>query len=483
MTNGIKNKIITSAYLLNYIPERGGGTYKSFDLLVYTIKQIIFDDFEYVIYTNRETLDKTDLLNIFNHENVTIKTKELNSEYYTNTLLPYKNKRVSEGEIWDRIHSVENYIEVILNKIEYLLLESRNFDGNVLWIDSGLLGTSCSNSWRDYMRKICHTEDFIRKIFDKINDNDFIALKGNDILFNGVLKNQLNSMIGNDVKIIPGALFGGLSNLVVKYFSEYKSKMAEIISVHGSYSSEQELLYLLLWDKPVKFFEFGDWDDLQRGLLQIMDLYDENKYDKSSIYEYIKSDNENLEITSWVQLADIYGSDKGTLHEAHKYAEIYEKYLSKFKNSSPVIVEIGVNDSRFPGACLKFWDKIFTNMQYFGFDISDCSGLSYNKEKIKIFRGDQSKKEDLFKFLDLNSLHNNLDFVIDDGSHQSEHIITTFEVLYPNLKKDGVYFVESLHATWAERDKTLQLIGNFIENHGYDTKNLYCDGKLLVIKK
>ncbi len=43
------------------------------------------------------------------------------------------------------------------------------------------------------------------------------------------------------------------------------------------------------------------------------------------------------------------------------------------------------------------------------------------------------------------------DIVLDDGSHQMEHIAKTFNFLYPRLPKNGVYLVEDLHtAYWDE---------------------------------
>jgi outer membrane protein OmpA-like peptidoglycan-associated protein len=42
------------------------------------------------------------------------------------------------------------------------------------------------------------------------------------------------------------------------------------------------VLFLILDNKICKFFEFDDWDDLQRGILKIMDLYEESTYNKSS---------------------------------------------------------------------------------------------------------------------------------------------------------------------------------------------------------
>lgn len=293
MINGIRNKIVTSIYSLNYINERGGGTYKGFDLLTQTIRNIIFEEYEYVIYTDYSSYEKFNLGKIFDRPNITIKFRELNSEYYLNFLNDLRLKRVSEGEIWDRIHSVENYIEVILNKLQFLIDESNNFDGNVIWIDSGLLGTSCSNAWRDYMNVVCHTKDFLDAIFSNIQSYNFICLKGNNILINYEVKQKLSSLVSKDFKIVPGALFGGKSEYVLNYLTNYKEMMNSIVNVCGSYTSEQELLSILLDEKEHKYFDFDDWDDLQRGILKLMGIYDEDTY-QTNTFSFDNSDEDTL---------------------------------------------------------------------------------------------------------------------------------------------------------------------------------------------
>lgn len=451
-----KKKIVTSVYLLNYITERGGGGYKGIDLLTQTIRNILFDDYEYVVYTNEETYNKVQLNEIIKHKNVTFKFVELGSEYFNETLKPIQKRRISEGEIWDRIYSVDYYIEVILNKLEFLVSESIDYDGDVVWIDSGLFGTSCNNGWRDYMNVICHTDEFLSKVFDKINEFEFISLKGEHILMNYELKDKLNKIFNTNFKIIPGGIFGGNSVKNIELLSNYKSVFQEIIKNLDDYVSEQELLFLLLNNKTTTF-DFDDWDDLQKGILQIMDLYDETTYDKSSsnskvITEEILGDISNMTMT---ELSDFCGIDKGSLHEHHMYTKIYEPLIEKFKTNKPTMVEIGINDPRFPGGCLKFWDLYFNEMDYYGFDIVDCSNLNYNKEKITTFVGDQNNPDDLLSFINKYELSDKIDFIIDDGSHISENIITSFKTLLPHLKKGGYYFIEDLHAGWAEREKTI----------------------------
>jgi len=303
MTNGIKNKIVTSIYELNYTSVRGGGLYKAFELLTRTIRNIIFDDYEYVIYTNKSTFDKYNLSNLFNKNNITIKINELNDVYYTNYLNPIRLRRLDEGEIWDRIHSVDNYIEVIYNKIEFMLRESENYDGNVVWIDSGLFGTSCSNTWRDYMNDICHTNKFVEKIFEKINEFNTIALKGNSIPINYEFKGKINTALGIDCYVVPGGLFGGKSDIIFNLFKEYKQIVEKIVDYCNDYSSEQEILCKLFYNENVKFFDFYDWDDFQRGILKLMDLYDEEKYDKDCLYENVRINQLSIINDSFVNLS------------------------------------------------------------------------------------------------------------------------------------------------------------------------------------
>ena len=48
-------------------------------------------------------------------------------------------------------------------------------------------------------------------------------------------------------------------------------------------------------------------------------------------------------------------------------------------------------------------------------------------------------------------LYKNFDIVIDDGSHQSNHIITSFKFLFTFLNNNGVYVVEDLQTSYFPR--------------------------------
>lgn len=123
-------------------------------------------------------------------------------------------------------------------------------------------------------------------------------------------------------------------------------------------------------------------------------------------------------------------------------------------------------------------------MKYFGYDISDCSHLEYNRKKIQLHQGDQNNEKDLENFIEKFQLANTIDFIIDDGSHIGEHILTSFKTLFKYLNCGGVYFIEGLHAGQANREETIQKIEIFLqENFEFNfeiNKDIY---KLLIIKK
>ena len=66
-----------------------------------------------------------------------------------------------------------------------LKIEELQKEESVIWLDAGLFGTSCSNAWRDYMRRIIYGKKiFLEKIFEKVEKHRFICTKGNNIIIN-----------------------------------------------------------------------------------------------------------------------------------------------------------------------------------------------------------------------------------------------------------------------------------------------------------
>jgi len=275
MKNG--TKIVSSIYELDFEESRCGGIYKSYPLTSLTIRDIIFDGFEYVIYTDKNTYEKYGMYNDFNQPNVTIKFQELNQKLYKKILNPIRKKRFEQGDIWERYYAIHNYVEVIFNKFKHVLDEAQ--DGyNTFWIDAGLFGTSCNDGWRDYMVEIAHTPNFLNKINEKINEYGFICTRGKDIQINIDLKTKLTNFFDVDFSIIPGCLFGGNKEMILQVLGNYETCLRDFCKVHQELISEQEILSILTHKNDVKFYDFGDWLDLQRAFLNIMDVFDEAKY-------------------------------------------------------------------------------------------------------------------------------------------------------------------------------------------------------------
>ena len=277
MTNG--TKIVSSIYELNYVKERNGERYKNFPLLVATLKNIIFPEYNYVIYTDQNSYEKFNLQYEFNQPNVEFKFKELNTSESCELIDKIRHDELSGGMNYDRIYCVNNYLEVVINKLKFLIDESVDCE-NIFWIDAGLIGTSCHDGWRDYMAPLINSKNFLEKILEKIQKHGFIHLKGNSIVMNYEMVARFQELYGVELKVVPGCLFGGKSKKVRHLLDGYLDIFTSYLIKYNQLISEQEVLTAITGQNKEECyaFEFGDWLDLQKGFLNILDIYDESKY-------------------------------------------------------------------------------------------------------------------------------------------------------------------------------------------------------------
>jgi cephalosporin hydroxylase len=130
---------------------------------------------------------------------------------------------------------------------------------------------------------------------------------------------------------------------------------------------------------------------------------------------------------------------------AHAYAAPYERHIARLRHQPVTLLEIGIggysNQAR-GGASLRMWKAYFPAGTIIGLDIEDKS--QFAEERITILQGDQGDRAFL---RDLATRYGPFDIVIDDGSHRSEHVIASFEALFPHLRDGGVYVVEDLQAS------------------------------------
>jgi cephalosporin hydroxylase len=130
-----------------------------------------------------------------------------------------------------------------------------------------------------------------------------------------------------------------------------------------------------------------------------------------------------------------HGTDKAS--NGHDYLEIYEKIMPT--NSPITLLEIGW----FDGASMKMWrEYLHPNSKITGVDI-------VSKEEIKGVRfiNADATKPDFSQYLIDNKI-GPLDFIIDDGSHLSPHVIASFNLLWTHIKPGGYYIIEDLHVSY-----------------------------------
>jgi SAM-dependent methyltransferase len=141
-------------------------------------------------------------------------------------------------------------------------------------------------------------------------------------------------------------------------------------------------------------------------------------------------------------LREYFNSNSGhTIHKWHHYFDIYHNHFRRYRNTPVRILEIGVNK----GGSLQMWKSYFgAEAQIFGVDISPRCKL-LEEEQIEIFIGDQADRGFL---RGLRDKLQNVDILIDDGGHEMEQQITTFEELYQLVNENGVYLVEDLHTSY-----------------------------------
>jgi hypothetical protein len=142
------------------------------------------------------------------------------------------------------------------------------------------------------------------------------------------------------------------------------------------------------------------------------------------------------------------------------YLEVYEQYFRKFVDTSPTLVEVGIQG----GGSLQLWRKYFgPDAKIHGIDI-DPSVLRHHvnyDNLIKMYIGNQG---DINFWKEFAVQVPQIDIFIDDGSHAMHDQITTFECVFPMMKVGGVYICEDNHTSYMPwMGAGLRKPGTFIE--------------------
>jgi hypothetical protein len=142
-------------------------------------------------------------------------------------------------------------------------------------------------------------------------------------------------------------------------------------------------------------------------------------------------------------LADLFGSDKSG---RHWYAPHYQHHFAPRRREPLTLLEIGVggyDDPRAGGASLRMWKAFFPRARVFGIDVYDKRAVE--EPRIRVLQGNQGDPAFLARLV---AETGPLDIVIDDGSHANEHVLASFEALFPHVREGGVYAIEDLQTSY-----------------------------------
>lgn len=177
-------------------------------------------------------------------------------------------------------------------------------------------------------------------------------------------------------------------------------------------------------------------------------------------------------------LFEKYKADKvRTVH--HDYSVDYFSHLISNKEKYTNVLEIGIGNiplmdnhvggGYVPGASIKAWRDFFPNATIYAIDILE--EVLFEEERIKTYKADQSRPDSLEHFVSIvkqqtENKNFEFDLIIDDGSHDVAHQITSINTLNKYLKIGGLYIIEDIASWWLQEllDNTPSNM-EIIQNH------------------
>jgi 23S rRNA U2552 (ribose-2'-O)-methylase RlmE/FtsJ len=146
-------------------------------------------------------------------------------------------------------------------------------------------------------------------------------------------------------------------------------------------------------------------------------------------------------------LADLYGSDKGSIK--HHYTDVYENLIGDLANTvsrqdlSLRILELGVAC----GASLRMWATYLPSSLIYGIDVRhECLTLCSDLKNVSIIQADVTAVSTFNNLVDKAPF----DLIVDDASHISEDIVSTFNSSWSLLRSSGYYVIEDLGCTYSQ---------------------------------
>lgn len=168
--------------------------------------------------------------------------------------------------------------------------------------------------------------------------------------------------------------------------------------------------------------------------------------------------------------AILAGTDKFGYHD---YTPNYFKMFAHLKDAPIKVLEIGVGgyaDDDRGGQSLEVWRDFFPKAEVTGIDIQKKT-MDLGP-RVKILQGSQVDPDFL---KELVAKRGPFDIIIDDGSHRNEHIVASYQMLFPTLNAGGIYVAEDVQTSFHPRfggsldmvaPNSVGYFGNLLRNLG-----------------
>ena len=134
------------------------------------------------------------------------------------------------------------------------------------------------------------------------------------------------------------------------------------------------------------------------------------------------------------------GGDKAS--DRHNYLNRYEPYFAPLRELPIRLLEIGIEK----GFSAWIWLEYFANQHTRIYGVDLLPEPDINDSRFKFMQGDQTSVD--FWNVFLGHKEWGFDIIIDDGSHKTKGIVTSFHMLFPALKSGGYYIIEDLSTSY-----------------------------------